>query len=142
MKRWFNIIIFIVIILGVLGIIGYLQSEGVIKGFSWKGLSMIAAALAAPIKLIVNAFSSPDEKFVKEIEEKQKRIQKDEVIHRQETDRRMEEKQQRIQMLNKELDSLETRIALLKEKQKAIEPEVMNMSDKQKQSEAQKYWGK
>ena len=142
MRRW---IIAISVVLGVLiiiGIIGFLQSQGVIPEFKWQTLTMIFAGLAAPFQLLARSFKSSDDEYPEKVIEEQEKAKEIERKHREEVDKSIKEKELRIELLNREVQTLDSRMQILKEKQQTIEPTIKKMSDSNKKSEAQDLWGK
>lgn len=140
MKLWIRIIGIVLGLAVILAIIGYLQSEGIIPEFKWQGLTMLAAGLAGPIKLLVKSFGGKM-KYVDELEEKHAKIREDEVIHRQQTDSEILAKETKIKELNSKINTLDNKINTIKEKQSQIPGEIENMTDEEKQNEAIKVWG-
>ncbi|PIE85974.1 MAG: hypothetical protein CSA05_02945 [Bacteroidia bacterium] len=140
MKTWIVIFGSIFGILLILGIVGYLQSEGIIKEFKWQTLSMIAAAAAGPIKLIFKIFSSSSTKL-DEILNEQAATREKEIVHRETMDREILEKEKRIEVLNKKLENIDAKIQKLETKKETVDSEIEVMSDEEKTNEALKYWG-
>lgn len=141
MNKWAKIILVLAIILVIIGGIVYLQSQGYLENFSWETLSMWIAGLAAPIKLLFNAFSDDDEE-AKDIKSRHEQIQKEEKEHRKKMDEDIQQKEKRIQDLDKEVKAVESKVELLDEKKKNVYKEIAQMSDEQKKKEAQDQWGK
>jgi septal ring factor EnvC (AmiA/AmiB activator) len=124
MKKWIIGILILIIIIAVVA----LDQSGII---SWQPLSMLIAAVAAPFRLIFSIFSDKES----EIRDKHAKIRQVEAEYQTGLESRIQQRQQRIETLEKEYESLDTRLAALKEKRTQIDAEVDAMSDEELGSE-------
>lgn len=140
MNKWGKIILVVAIILVIIGGIVYMQSQGYLEDFSWQTLTKWIAGLAAPIKLLFDAFSE-DEEEKEDIMKRHEKTKAEEKQHREKMDKEIQEKEKRIQDLDKDIKTVEAKVELQEEKKKKVHKEVAEMSDQQKKKEAQDLWG-
>lgn len=139
MKRWVKIVIVIGIIVLLIGGIVVLQANGYLENFTWETLTMWIAGLAAPIKLLFDAFGDDEED---DILKKHEDIQKAEEDHRKKMDEVIHDKERRISDLDREVEAIDAKVKLLDERKRKVDQKVANMSDEEKIDEAQSLWGK
>ncbi|MCP4179060.1 MAG: hypothetical protein GY756_14975 [bacterium] len=114
-RRW---LITIGIIVLALIVIGVLYENGMLN-FKWQGLTMIFAALAGPYTAIKKIFFR--DKRVEQMIKKHEDIKKEEIVHREVTDKQIAEKEKRIKDLNKELELAEKRLEVIEAKKKDVD---------------------
>lgn len=134
MKMMWIVLGFVVLALALV----VLSATGVID-LSWQDLSMIAAAVVAPFKMLFDQFGGKDE--VDEIVDKQKQRQEEEKVHRQEMDVLIAEKTKRIEQLNQELEVQDAKLQVIEEKKKRVAIEVKSMTVEETKKEAQDLLG-
>ena len=141
MKKWLVITLVSVGVVGLSVGFFFLYRGGYLKGLSWQRISIWAASLAGPVKLLFDKLrSNPD--VVKQLAEYQKNRIEDEKKHREETEKLIKEKEQKIQMLNTQIESANTKLELLAEKQKNIATTVQTQSVDQTKMDIEQYLGK
>lgn len=127
MKKWiFGILIFIVGI----SILAYLYETGGLD-FGWQTLTIIAAALAAPIKWIINIFKTDT---IDEIKIKHEKIRDLEKQFQENLESSFNEKQRKIDMINKELELIDSKIKILDLKKQKVSEYVNGMSVEEKRN--------
>ena len=94
---------------------------------SWQPLSMLVAALAAPFRLVLGAFTSKED----EIRKKHEKIRNAEADFQTDLASRIRERQQRIEALDEELEQVNDSISALKNKRARIDTEVDAMSSEE-----------
>jgi len=126
MKR---IIIAIVVIIVILGLIGFLYAQGHFRNMRWETLTMIFAALAAPFQGIANWLRGGSEQddmakkkadfelLVKQQEEKRQFIQADIKAN--------EDKARKLEM---DMELMKANLAVMEEKQKRAKVDIMKLS--------------
>jgi len=121
------------VIIVALFVIGYLYEQGYLD-FEWQTLTMFFAALAGPYKLLRSKFEGSS--VVDNILEKNEAVRINEVQHRKDFDVLIKEREDKIQVLNKEIELISTKYELLEEKKKKIQEDVgkMNVQDTQKEA--------
>lgn len=141
MKKW---LVITLVFVGVVGLgVGFffLYKGGYLKSLSWQRISIWAASLAGPAKLLFDKLrSNPD--VVKQLAEFQKNRMDDEKKHREETEKLIKEKEQKIQMLNTQIENANTKLELLAEKQKNMAATVQTQSVDQTKADIEQYLGK
>jgi len=141
MKKWLVITLISVGVVA-LGVgIFFLYRGGYLKGFTWQKITIWAASLAGPVKLLFDKLkSNPD--VIKHLQELQQHRIDDEKKHREEADKLIKEKEQKIQVLNTQIETANTKLELLAEKQKNIAASVQTQSVDQTKSDIEQYLGK
>ena len=134
MKRIWIVVVFVVIVLALV----VLMATGIID-VSWQDLSMIAAAAVAPIKLLFDQLGGQDE--VDKVVDRQKQREEEEKVHREQMDKLIAEKEERIKELNKELEVQDAKLQVIDEKKKRVETEVKSMNIEQTKKAAQDLLG-
>jgi septal ring factor EnvC (AmiA/AmiB activator) len=130
MKKWIIGFIIIIVLIGVV----YLDKKGLL---GWQTISIIVAAIAAPFKFLMGIFANK----VEEIKKKHDEIRQQEAGYQAEIESKIQEREQRISNLTKELDILDSRIDVLKKQRELIDSEVEKMSLKELQEAGRKYFG-
>ncbi len=129
MKKW--IFTFAILLLAV-GL--YYLASGSLK---WQPLTILFAALAAPIKFITGLFGNPEE----EIRQKHEALRQREQEYQQSLQTRIAERQERIRSLQREIDVLDARLIALEEKRNRIRTEIENMDVEQRRRAGQDLFG-
>ncbi|MCF8308566.1 MAG: DUF724 domain-containing protein [Bacteroidales bacterium] len=125
-----NIIITLIVIAVVILGLGYLYTEGYINT-DWEILTIILGALAIPYKYLRNrfrGFAGGYEKIDRIIEQQDER-KKGEKKHREEYDKKIREKELRIQLLEEKLEKIDSRIENMEMKKEDVSREVKNMDE-------------
>ncbi len=133
MKRW--IIIFAIITLAILLIVGYLYDQGYLDNLKWQWLTVLAAAIAGPYKFIAKKLRGDDITSIKESEEKYQGIKQEEQARREEIYKKLEEKDQQIQVLNDDLEEMYQELQRLKRQRRSAREEVEAMDTDEKLKE-------
>ncbi len=129
MKRW----IIVTIIAGILLLIlGYLFFQGEFDEYSWESVSIVIAAILAPIKWVVFWIKGDEEKNSAEdlnmqigkMEEKRK----EETLHQKKLLVEIKEREQQTQKLEKDLELLKANLEILEERQKKVQTDIYSMN--------------
>jgi len=140
MKRWLVITLVSVGVVGLGVATFFLYRGGYLKGLTWQKITIWAASLAGPAKLLFDKLkSNPD--VVKHLQELQQHRIADEKKHREEIDKEIKEKEQKILVLNTQIDHASTKLELLAEKQKNVAASVQTQSVDQTKSDINQYLG-
>ncbi|MFQ5652147.1 MAG: hypothetical protein ACE5IY_19635 [bacterium] len=131
MKKLTAILLALVAIAAVI----YLSKIGVLPG--WQFITMIAAAVAAPFKLLLNVLGDKEA----QIRKKHEQIRQQESEYQSLLDQSIEQRKQNILRLNMEIDKLDSKIDALKKKSELIDEEVEQMGLEQLQSEGRRLFG-
>ena len=123
-RTWFWIGIIIILLLGVLG---YLYHKGLIHT-SWQWLTIILAAAAAPFKLLTSIFTDPKKQIEKIQKQQQARIA-GEQQHRITYDQVIIEKEKRIRELEAKVNQLEDQIDQYELQKQSTKQEIMTTND-------------
>jgi archaellum component FlaC len=123
-NKWFWIIVVVIVILLILG---FLYSQGLIK-VKWQWLAMIFAGLAAPFKLISSLFTGKNLNVNKLIQRQQSRVQ-NEQVHRQQYDKVIREKEDRIKQLESEVIKLQDQVDDMELEKQQVKNDVNRMTD-------------
>ena len=126
-------IIGFLIIIALLGIV-YLDKKGLL---SWQTMSIVFAAIAAPFKFLMGIFTDKAE----EIKKKHGEVRQREVVYQSDIESKIQDREQRVVNLKKELDVLDSRIDVLKKQRALIDSEVEKMSLDELQKAGRKYFG-
>jgi len=130
MKKW---LVGAVIVFGLIIII-YLDKNEIIR---WQPLSIIIAAIAAPFRLIMAILGNNAE----EVRKRHEAIRQRETEYQTDIDRQVQDREQKISNLKKEIDIIDTRLELLQKRRQLVEEEVKKMSLKEMQEAGRKYFG-
>jgi septal ring factor EnvC (AmiA/AmiB activator) len=130
MKKWIFGILIILVIAGIVA----LDKSGII---SWKPLSMLIAAIAAPFRLVVSIFSDKEA----EIREKHAKIRQVEGEYQTGLQSKIRERQGKIEALESEFKILDTKLADLRHKRAQIDAEVDAMSAEELGAEVRRLAG-
>ena len=134
MKGWITVLVVIALLI----LVGYLQSIGYFN-FDWKPLTILFAALAAPFKMLMNAFNGTD--TVKDITMKHQKVREEEENYRKTLNAEIERRANAIHMLEKEVEVLDARIETLETRKAALSITVKNMTSEQKQEKFKELFG-
>ena len=104
---------------------------------TWEKLTMLGAAIAGPFKFIAGFFKNKED----EIREMHKAIRLRESEFQTELESKIGEREQRVTLLNKEIELLDARIGNLKTKRELVDAEVENMSLQQLQGAGRRFFG-
>jgi len=118
-KRWFWIGIIIIVALIIIGI---LYNQGLIKT-DWQWLTMILAAIAAPISMI-SKWISGDNKRIQNILQNQTARKQQEQAHRLAYDNAIIQKEEKIKKLEAEINILEEKVDKLELEQEQVKNDV------------------
>lgn len=126
--------IFVILIL-VAGFIGLavLVKFGIIR---WQPLTMLLAAIAAPIKFIMNMFGSEEK-----IRERHRAQREAEHAYQAELQSRIGQREERIAALAKEVDALDAKLVRLKQEKESLSSQIETMSKEEKQALGKKLLG-
>jgi peptidoglycan hydrolase CwlO-like protein len=124
MKKWFWIILIIIVIFLILG---FLYSEGLIK-VKWQFLAMVLAAAAAPFNLIKNYLAGGTGKTDKILERQKDRVDK-EKKRRARFDVYMKQKDEKINELESEVVVLKDEISNTELEIEQNEKDINNMTE-------------
>ncbi len=94
---------------------------------NWQPLSMLVAAVAAPFKLIIGAFSNKEE----EIRKKHQEARQMEADYQADLESKIRARERRIEELDIELEQVDANINSLKEKRARIGADVDAMSSEE-----------
>ena len=123
-KKWFWIGIVIVL---ALFLIGFLYSKGIIKT-NWQWLTIILAAIAAPIQFISNWLSGKNVRVDKILKNQSSRIQQEQT-HRIAYDQAITQREQKIKDLEAQVNVLEDKVDSLELQKKEAVTNVNQMTD-------------
>jgi septal ring factor EnvC (AmiA/AmiB activator) len=130
MKKWIFGILIVLVIAGIVA----LDKSGII---SWKPLSMLIAAIAAPFRLVFSIFSDKEA----EIREKHAKIRQVEGEYQTGLQSKIQERQGKIAALESEFKMLDTKLADLRHKRAQIDAEVDAMSAEELGAEVRRLAG-
>ncbi len=130
MKKF--IILFLVIVAVVVS--GYLVYKGIIK---WQPLTMLFAALAAPFRFIMGLFGNDED----EIRERHEKLRETEAAFHERLLTRVQERENRIAELNRQIEIIDGKLELLRLKRQAVDQQVEDMSLSELQREGQRLFG-
>ncbi len=139
-------IYFILGLIALLLIVGYLYNKGVIN-VEWQWLSVILAALAGPYKLIQDSMKSKKKGSGRgqgkahQILMRQLEIEKEEAILRQQYEALLKQKELELQELRAKLQKLQDQLEELQLERKQIETQVQSMSLEEKAKDFTDYFG-
>jgi len=136
MKTW---VIIIGILIVVFFTIGYLNDQGYLD-VKWTTLAMIFAVLSGPYKFIKGMFSGSKHKITKILDQNKADVA-EEKIHRKVYDEKILEKEEKIQMLEKEIALLDTKLVEIEQKKQKIESEVNAMDSNEIQDSFNDLYG-
>ncbi len=134
-KRWIIIIVAVVIALVA---IGYMQEKGMLN-FKWQTLTILFAALAVPFKFIANWLRGKGS--IEDIQDKHAAVRAEEKEYREAIEAKIKEREQRINLMNKELELLDTKLELVKAKREKVDEEVSKMTVDEKINKFQENFG-
>ncbi len=123
-KKWLWIGLIIVL---ALFLIGFLYSKGIIKT-NWQWLTIILAAIAAPIQFISNWLSGKNVRVNKILKNQSTRIQQEQT-HRLAYDQAIQQREQKIKDLEAQVNLLEDKVDNLELQKKEIKNNVNQMTD-------------
>lgn len=129
MKRW----IIVTIVAGiVLLIVGYLFFQGEFDEYSWESVSIVIAALIAPVKWVVYWIKGDEEKssaenLNKQIENMEKK-RKEEALHQEKLLSEIKDREQQTQKLEKDLELLKANLEILEERRKKVQSDIYTMN--------------
>lgn len=135
MKGWIIGLIIVVILI----IVGYLQTEGYLN-FRWETLTIIFAALAAPFKLVTGMFKKPSDE-IEEITKQHAALRAREEEYRKGIDQAISQRQQNISLLQKDIEVIDARLETLETRKAAISTKVSTMTSEQKKERFQELFG-
>ena len=124
MKKWFWILLIIILIFAVLG---FLYSQGLIN-VKWQPLAMILAAFAAPFTFLKNFISGGTGKTSKILQQQKNRVA-EENKRRVQFDAYVKAKDERINELEAEVVKLETEVDSIKLEIQENEDDINDMTE-------------
>ena len=136
MNKW---LITGLIILAVLVIVGVAYDQGAFDGMTGSGWAMILAAIAAPYMAVKNFLFG--NKHLKEFKDKYTNLQKEEVVHRTDLDKKIKAKEKRIAELDKEIELLDSKLEVLELKKEKVNEEVKDLSIEDTKREVRDLFG-
>lgn len=125
MKNWKHLIL-IVVIVALLIAIGYFYSKGFLH-FKWQWLTILFAALAAPYRLFVKWINGSGA-TVESITAQHDAVRKQEQDYRDTMEAQIKDREQRVTLMQKDIDLLDTRLQLLQSKKDQVDSQVQTMS--------------
>ena len=136
MKKW---VVISLIVIAVLIIIGIAYDNGLFDNISWKGGSIMIAALAAPFMAAKNFLFG--NRHLREFTEKYDDLRTKEISHRLNLDESIQAKEKRISDLDKEIQLLDAKMDVLELKKKNVEKTVNDLTVEETRKEAQDLFG-
>lgn len=136
MNKW---VITGLIILAVLIIVGVAYDQGAFDNMTGSGWAMILAAVAGPYVAVKNFLFG--NRHLKEFQSKYENLQKEEVVHRTDLDKKIKAKEKRIAELDKEIEHLDSRLEVLELKKEKVEKEVKDLSIDDTKKEVRNLFG-
>jgi len=135
-NRW---IITGIIIVVVLILVGVAYDQGLFDNIGGGAISAILVGLAAPYMAIKNWLFG--DKFQRQLKDKYKAMQSDEIVHRTDYDQEIALKQKRVAELDREIQLLDAKLEVLELKKQKIDQDVRSMTIEDKRSEVQNLFG-
>lgn len=129
MKKIFIILILVAAFIG----LAVLVKFGIIR---WQPLTMLLAAIAAPIKFIMGMFGSEEK-----IHQRHQAQREAEHAYQAELQSRISQREERIAALSQEVDALDSKLAQLKQEKETLSSQIATMSKEEKQALGKKLLG-
>lgn len=129
MRKWVVVTILVVVAAGLV----YVVESGLIN---WQPLTIIVAALMAPFRFIMGLFGSE-----KAIRERHAKKRDEEHAFQQAVEQRIQQREERVADLYKEIDYLEARMQTLRTEKEKISEEMKTMSVEKKRKLGQDLLG-
>lgn len=130
MKKWIiRAVIFLLIVA-----VFVLVEAGIID---WQPLTILAAAVAAPFKLIWSKFQKEEET----IKEQHAAVRARESAYQEELETKIQAHEQKIESLEQTIRQLDTQLASLDQKKSDVKNQVNAMSDEELASEGRDLFG-
>ncbi|NUO83055.1 hypothetical protein HUU05_23540 [candidate division KSB1 bacterium] len=126
--------VILLLVLAVVVVSGYLVYNGIIK---WQPLTMLFAALAAPLRFIIGLFGSKED----EIRARHEKLRETEAAFQERLLTRVQERESRIAELNRQIEIIDGKLELLRLKRQAVDQQVEDMSLSELQREGQRLFG-
>lgn len=136
MNKW---VVTALIIVAILIIVGVAYDQGAFENMTGSGWAMIAAALAAPYMAVKNFLFG--NRHLKEFKEKYETMNKEEVVHRVDLDKKIQAKEKRIAELDREIELLDTKLEVLELKKTKVEKDVNDFTIEETKREVQDLFG-
>lgn len=127
-------VITLIIVIAAFVVAGYLVYNGII---TWQPLTMLFAAIAAPFRFLYGLFGSKEE----EIRERHRQVREAESVFQENLAAKIQEREDKITMLNRQVELIDGKLELLRQKRKLVDQEVESMSLSELQSEGQRLFG-
>lgn len=122
MKKW---LIIIGVILLILIVVGALYDAGYLN-FEWQPLACIVAAIAGPFQMVKNKLFNGNN-TLKELLQQNQEDQAQDIAHKEEYDKKIQEKETQIQDLERQLDKMDSRLRDLEYKKSDVSNQVSQM---------------
>ena len=127
-------LIFWLVLLAAVGGLVYLVQAGIIK---WQPLTILVAALAAPLKFIAGLFGDSEE----EIRKRHAAAREEEARFQEELESRIAARERRITALRKEIEAIDVQLESLAKRREQVAAEIEKMSVEEKQRLGQQLLG-
>jgi hypothetical protein len=138
MKNWKHLI-WIAVIAALLIAIGYFYDKGFLH-FKWQWLTILFATLAAPYRLFMKWINGSGD-TVASITAQHDALQKQELDYRDTMEAQIKDREQRVALMQKDLDLMDTRIQLLQSQKAQVDSQIQNMSIDDKIKKVQQDFG-
>ncbi len=123
MKSW---VVTALVIVGLLILVGIGYEQGLFGDLAGSTWGIILAAVAAPYMAAKNfLFGNKD---LKRFEKKYEELEREEIRHRASLDAKIQAKQKRVEELNREIELLDSKLEVLELKKSKIKKEVEAMT--------------
>jgi uncharacterized protein YlxW (UPF0749 family) len=129
MKKWITVIVLVIVAAGLI----YVVESGLIK---WQPLTIIVAAVMAPFRFIWSLFGSE-----KEIRDRHEKKRDEEHAFQLALEQKIQQREERVANLYKEVDYLEARMQVLRTEKEKISEELKTMTAEKKQQLGQELLG-
>jgi chaperonin cofactor prefoldin len=131
--------VIMLVIVSILVTLGILQTSHVID-IKWQGLSIVIAALMAPFKFLSSLLSSRQEK-IDAIKSEHDLIRGQENDYQKQLEKRIQDREVKIEILNKQVDNLNSRVETLEDQTKNVDKKVDSMSINEKKQDFTELFG-
>jgi len=129
MKKWIFTIIIVLIAIAIF--------YAVSGGLKWQPLTILFAALAAPLRFFAGLLGGSEE----EIRKRHEVIREGELLYQKDLETKIRERQEAIQALEKEIELMDAKLVALEEKRARIHSEIKNMTIEERQKAGQDLFG-
>lgn len=119
-------LIFWIVLIAAVGGLVYLVKAGVIN---WQPLTILAAALAAPLKFIAGMFGESEE----DIRKRHAAAREEEARFQEDLESRIAARERRVTALRKEIEAIDVELESLAKRREQVAAEIEKMSVEEKQ---------